>query len=346
MLQLKNHSPFAPAITLFADENGVDTLYVVVKATFDIKAGGINLAEKQIPPQMEDEFWGEPAESSIKYMSEMHLTKPSTDIVVVGHAYAPQGKTVEQMDCGIKVGDYSKTVRVFGDRYWKGMQKSEPEPFEKIPLTYENAFGGAYITIEKNEKGEKVEKIILHEVNPVGRGYRKLGKTAVNGDKLPNIEDPKQLIKLPGDKPEPAGFGFLSPTWKPRVDFAGTYDASWQKTRAPYLPKDFDNRFFNAAAKELTCAEYLKGGELVLMVGLSPNGSLKFELPMCDLNCEIKVAGSTEKPDLSLETVLFEPDDSRFSMTWRGKLNCDKKALKISEVHLHGGWNGITEVAA
>ena len=82
------------------------------------------------------------------------------------------------------------------------------------------------------------------------------------------------------------------------------------------------------------------------MVGLSPLGSQKFELPVCDLDCEIEIAGSTEKPDLNLETVLFEPDDSQFSMTWRAKLSCDKKALKISEVHLHGSWNGISEVAA
>jgi len=118
------------------------------------------------------------------------------------------------------------------------------------------------------------------------------------------------------------------------------------ETRAPYLPKDFNNQFFNAAAKELTCAEYLKGGELVLMVDMSPNGPLKFELPVCDLSCEINIAGSTEKPELNLETVLFEPDELRFSMTWRAQLNCDKKALKISEVHLHGSWNGVTEAAA
>ncbi|MDH5546764.1 MAG: DUF2169 domain-containing protein [Gammaproteobacteria bacterium] len=340
MLQLKNESPFAPAITLFADENGVDALYVVIKATFTYN-GVISIAEEQIPPQMEDEFWGEPVESSIKYASEMHLTKPSTDIIVIGHAYAPPGKKVQQMDCGIKVGNYAKALRVFGDRYWQGMQISEPEPFDKMPLIYENAFGGAYITHEKNDKGEKVEKHMLHEINPVGRGYRKLGKEAVNGEKLPNIEDPRKLIKLPGDKPPPAGMGFLSPTWKPRVEFAGTYDEAWQKSRAPYLPKDFDNRFFNAAAPELTCKEYLKGGEMVMMIGLSPDGPKKFALPVVNLDCAVKIAGGTEKPDTNLETIVFEPDESRFCMTWRAKVSCDKKALKISEVRVQANVDGM-----
>jgi hypothetical protein len=346
MLQLKNHSPFSPAITLFPDEDGVDALYVVVKATFAIENNQVVLAEEQMPPQMEDEFFGAPAESSIKYMSEMHLTKPTTDVVVIGHAWAPDGKPINQMDCSINVGSYSKTVRVFGDRYWKDDQKTAPEPFEKMPLIYENAFGGAITTTEQNENGETEEKTLLHEVNPVGIGYGEAGEKGFDGERLPNIEDPGQLVNQPGEMPPPAGFGFLAPTWKPRVDFVGTYDEAWQKSRAPYLPEDFDNRFFNAAAPELVCNEYLHGGEPVKLEGLSPNGSVDFQLPMCDLSCDIKIAGVTENPDLNLETILFEPDENRFSMTWRAKLNCDKKALKISEIHLHGSWNDVAEAAA
>ena len=73
MLQLKNNSPFSPTINIFADENGIDTLYVTVKATFNVNKE-ITLADEQIPPQEEDEYWGDPNESSPKYLSEMHLT--------------------------------------------------------------------------------------------------------------------------------------------------------------------------------------------------------------------------------------------------------------------------------
>lgn len=37
MLQLRNESPFVPGLFLFPDEQGVDTLYVVVKATFELE---------------------------------------------------------------------------------------------------------------------------------------------------------------------------------------------------------------------------------------------------------------------------------------------------------------------
>jgi len=89
VLQLKNHSPFEPAITLFPDEKGVDTLYVIIKATFNLSPA-LSIAEQQIPPTLEDEYWGEPGLSSIKYASDMHLTKPSTDVVLVGRAWVPQ----------------------------------------------------------------------------------------------------------------------------------------------------------------------------------------------------------------------------------------------------------------
>jgi hypothetical protein len=32
------------------------------------------------------------------------------------------------------------------------------------------------------------------------------------------------------------------------------------------------------------------------------------------------------------ETVLFEPDENRMTMTWRAELPCDKKMLKIEEI--------------
>lgn len=344
MLQLKNHSPFSPAINLFPDENGIDTIYVVVKATFTM-GEQVQLAPKQKPPQMEDEYWDEPGLSSIRYMSEMHLRKPYTDIILNGHACAPNNKPVTQIDCGVKVGNYMKTARVFGERHWETLGPSNPKPFLKIPLIYENAYGGTCLQTKK-ENGKEVKERIMHTINPVGRGYRKVGTDPINGHLLPNIEDPNKLISTTLDKPAPVGFGFISPTWLPRIKFAGTYDAAWQKNRAPYLPKDFDNRFFNAAAPELTCKSYLKGGESVMLVNFTPGKPVQFSLPVCQLNCEINVAGRTETPDFNLETVMFEPDELLFTMTWRTQLNCDKQALKVSEIHIHGNWNGVPEAVA
>ena len=204
MLQLKNHSPFSPAMMLCANEKGIDSLYIALKATFSYQQAMICISEEQIPPVVKDGYWGDPAESSLRYASDMHLCKTGTDIIVNGHAYAAAQQPVTELDCSIKVGNYSKIIRVFGDRYWHGNKISAPKPFVKMPLIYENAFGGAYIDFIDNGQGGVDQKKVLHASNPVGRGYRGgPGTQTINADVLPNLEDPQQLIQLPGDQPKP-----------------------------------------------------------------------------------------------------------------------------------------------
>lgn len=326
MLQLKNHSPFEAKICLFPDENGVDTVYVVVKATFDI-GPELSIAEKQEPPVLADEHWSDPIASSIKYASEMHLAKPSTDVVLIGRARSANNRPVPQLDVNFSVAERKKTLRIIGNRVWKGGSITAPQPFDTMPIVYEYAFGG------KHEIDPENGKILVEERNPIGRGFRGKRKSAdLEGLALPNIEDPACLVANAGDKAVPAGFAFIAPTWLPRKPFAGTYDEAWQKNRAPYLPDDFDLRFFNMAHPDFTFDRYLQGGEPVALDNLSPAGPLRFNLPTCRLEAKIRMAGNVESPPLNLETVLVEPEKQRLCMTWRSKLACDKKTLKVEQI--------------
>ncbi len=334
MLQVNNRSPFLPSINLASDEQGVETLYVVIKGTFQLRSKPA-LAEPQLPPQLEDVHWAEPDTSSLRYQSELHLGKPATDIIVNGHAYAPGGRPVRQVDCGVKVGDHSRIARVFGDRTWNGETPGVPDAFERLPLRYENAYGGVYVDGDEEENGEPVEKVVSLATNPVGRGYRKKKSTPLPDERLPNLENPRQLIQHPQDRPEPMGFGFVAPTWEPRLSQAGTYGEAWQKQRAPYLPEDFDKRFFNAAPGPMIVPGFVRGGEEVALVNISPRGRIHFRLPRFTVRCEIELAGQAEAPPVHLETVLFEPDEDRYSLTWRTQLACDKQALKIREIGIH-----------
>lgn len=329
MLQLKNHSPFESTISLFPNEQGIDTLYVVVKATFNI-GPALSVSKKQVPPVLADEYWGDPLSSSIKYASDIHLAKPSTDVVVIGRARPPNSAAVSQLDVHFSIAELNKTLRVFGNRVWKNGSVSAAEPFESIPVVYEYAFGGKHeIDIESND-------IMVEERNPVGRGF--LGKrknTELDGLALPNIEDPQCLVTHAGDKAIPAGFAFISPTWLPRRNYAGTYDEDWQKNRAPYMPNDFNPRFFNVAHPDFTFDRYLQGGESVALNNLSIDGPVQFLLPVCNLETAVRVAGKVESPQPNLETVLIEPEKRRLCLTWRSQLLCDKKALKIEQVDVN-----------
>jgi hypothetical protein len=326
MLQLNNSSPFAPAITVIPNKDGIDTLYVVVRGTFTLFPE-VAIAPAQVPPVLADEYWGEPGESSLKYTSELHVGKPGTDVVLVGSAWARGGRAHEEM-VTLTAAERRKSVHVFGDRTWSsGGRPSSPAPFESMPLVYERAFGGALR--DPNDPS----RVTAEERNPVGLGLRgPRGDGEMVGQRLPNLEDPAQLLASTGDTPPPACFAFVAPSWMPRRMYGGTYDQAWQKKRAPYLPADFQLRFFNAACPEMIFDRFLEGGEPITLVGASRQGPMRFALPRCWLRVDVKIAGRSETPPLNLETVLIEPDQNRLSISWRGALVCDKQALKVQEI--------------
>ncbi len=327
MLQLKNNTPSAASMLLLPDEHAIDTLYITVKATFDIGAP-LRLSKNQPPPQETDIYWGEPGLSSIKYASDNHLGKPSTDIVMVGDAYAPRGIIVTRLDVDLSVGQLSKKVRVFGDRSWHDGQMTAPQPFKTMPMIYERAFGGVYIL-----DGESVSTEVK---NPVGRGY--IGErpvSEINGLLLPNLEDPAQLVCTYTDQPTPVCFGFCAPHWQPRAAYAGSYDETWQSNQAPYLPADFDKRFFNMAHQDLIYPGFLQGGEAVKVTHMHPDGDIQFDVPRIRFSVTAEIADATIQAAMNMETLILEPNSLQMSIVWKGAVCCDKKTMKIGSVKIN-----------
>lgn len=326
MLQLENQTPFVPGMFVFPDVTGIDTLYVALKATFVIGQRGVEIASEQVPLVLADEYWGEPAKSSIRYANEAHPCKPSTDIAVSGSAFAPDQKAVSAFALSVSVGSMKKILYVFGDRVWQSdLRPSKPKPILQMPLVYERSYGGTHDTSDG--------KVLFEPRNPLGCGFKgKQNDRDLKGKPVPNVEDPRQPIEKAGDRPSPAGLGFISPSWQPRLSYAGTYDEEWKKTRAPYLPKDFDTRYFQAAHPDLVYQGYLRGGEHVELINVSPTGVQRFTLPMCELDVTVLLARTRVQPAMNIETLLLEPSENRFSMSWRGSVPCDKQMLQIQKV--------------
>ncbi len=326
MLQLKNATPFSTSIAVFPNEQGIDTLYTMIKASFIMENDWV-LADEQNAPTESDEYWGEPEVSSIKYASDFHTGKPATDIIMIGQAHAPRQKPVEQLDVQLSVGHLNKTVRVIGDRQWQGGQISSPKPFVTMPVVYERAYGGQHQIDEHHYLAE--------ERNPVGCGFvGKRSRRELEGMALPNIEDPNDLMTKAGDQPIPTGFGACAPNWMPRRQFAGTYDDAWQKTRAPYLPQDFDSRFLNAAHPDCIYSGYLKGGEPVSISHMHPDGLLQMQLPMVKFLCELTLQGQRHPLETHMDTVTLEPNEKKISLLWRTHFPCDKKVLSVEEISI------------
>ena len=317
---IENKTPYAFEPLFLLDEEARSVLVAVVKATFALTTQGrCAVAQEQIPVNVGGETFGEdPETSSYKYEPEVAFFKPSTDIVLNGHACAPRTGVAEMM-VSIRVGPVQKQARVSGERVWfkaaGQVSATRPIEFERIPLQYERAFGGWDRTHPDAARHD------FEPRNPVGVSYRS-SKRFEEGVRLPNLEDPKALMRNYGDRPPPSAFGFISPHWQPRAPLAGTYDARWQKERSPLLPKDFDRRHLNAASPGLVAPGYLRGDEAVTATGVTPRGSLSFTLPGAPPPA-VRVTlrgGSDQRLQTRLDTVIVEPDEMRVLLLWRANL--------------------------
>lgn len=63
------------------------------------------------------------------------------DAAVDGHPVERvDGCPVERVDVRLRVGAIDKTLRVTGDRRWRGQEgPASPAPFRRMPLRYEHA---------------------------------------------------------------------------------------------------------------------------------------------------------------------------------------------------------------
>ncbi len=330
MWQIDNRTPFAVERAWVRDREGVEVWLVVVKATFDIKPDGSTEISSVQPPVLHvPEYIGEPGKSSIKYEADLILSKKTTDILVVGHAYAPVGYTATRLDVGFKVGPVTKLLRVSGDRHWQDGRPTEPKPFTKMPLIYERAFGG----VDRRSEHPECD---WDWRNPLGTGFA-VSKAHLLGVPLPNLEHPQQLIESGSERPEPAGFGAIGAHWQPRVAFAGTYDEHWLQHRQPLLPEDFDERFFQCAPLDQQTPHFLSGGEAVALSGLTAEGQvLRFFLPRLHLGFETRFYdGSLDiHKTKNLHTVILEPDFPRVSLVWHSALPCHFRVQKLQRTRV------------
>ncbi|MGD8175024.1 DUF2169 family type VI secretion system accessory protein [Marinimicrobium sp. ARAG 43.8] len=306
------------------DDSGDEALYVVVKASFR-ESPSWTLADNPLPIWKADQYFTEPATSSLRYPSELHLGKSTTDIIVEGDACAPDGRRVLWHEVGIHIGSLRHQLKVCGDRVWERGKPSDPEPFERIPLRYERAYGGAV--------AEQSRWLVYDDRNPVGRfAIGRCQDVSVEGQLLPNIEHPLGGVRSRDDYPEPVGVGPVAPHWHSRAQYAGTYDQNWQRTRAPFVPEDFSRRFFNVASPGLVYPGWLSGEEPMTFSGFSPAGEWRSRLPKVILSVSAKCKRGSESMQPQLETVFVRPEEKALSMTWRASLSRSHRLLSVESV--------------
>ncbi|HEY8376858.1 MAG TPA: DUF2169 domain-containing protein, partial [Nannocystis sp.] len=211
MPQLDNRTAFGASLDLSLDRDGRTCLVVVVAGSFELPAAGrpapgpLRPSDLQPPPLLHDEYYGDPATSSLRREGQSTHLRPGTDIHLLGQAWAPRGRPTTRAFVHLSLGPCVQEAVITGPRrYLRGvadLRPSAPEPFERVPLRYEHCAGGP-----------------VEPRNPVAFA----GARDALDRPLPQIEDPRHPLTSWRDRPPPAGFGPIARSWLPRRAYAGT----------------------------------------------------------------------------------------------------------------------------
>lgn len=255
--------------------------------------------------------------------SEYVPPKPRFDCIVNGWAVASQGRPLPSIDAAVDYltdGGSRRLIelRAFAPRTWLPelgaigrLRASGEATASRIPLLRPFAFGG-------QEKDPQTGHVNAFEPNPEGMGWYR-SAAAARGAPLPWIEPLDRAITAWDDPLEPIALGHVPPHHIPRRDLQGTFGDTWQSTRAPDLPEDFDPRHHNAAPNALQLRESPRPGHALVLHGMSEGGPLYFTWPPLALTVQAETAGGTLLPpqELRWDTLLVDTATQRASLLWR-----------------------------
>lgn len=258
-------------------------------------------------PLPEISMWQELAKQAGKDVAvDEGLPKPRGEVLVFGRGFAPGGRPRPAFLARVQVGSIDKSIYVVGKRRWERGVPSEPEPLTELVLGWDKAFGGPGFA-----------------ANPLGMGFSPIEEGGKKVHPLPQLEDPRRLIKSPGDTPTPAAFGALDPSWPERQSKAGTYDSKWLENEFPGLARDIDPEYFMLAPLDQRAPGYFQGGERIVIENLhAEEPTIETHVTRLSARCFITRRGGAEdaleEVVTRLETLVLLPNARRMVALFRG----------------------------
>lgn len=317
-------------LVVATDKDACDHCVVAIKGTFQTNARGVlSLAEEQRPLVAADEHFGDPETTSVRYECDFALHKPLTDVIVVGKAVAPKGQRVKRLAVALEVQGKRKDLAVHGERRWVTglgtLTPSDAIAFTELPITFDRAWGG-----QDDSRGPA--KVEVEPRNLVGMGFHPhRPSNQVAGLPVPNVETLGDEVTSPRERHQPAGLGCVGRAWQPRVKLAGTYDDKWRDERAPFLPADFDARYFQCAPRDQQYPHF-RGGEKLRCVHMAEQDVVSYVMPTLEVPVRFRFTDGDVEQKAVLDTVTLEPHLGLAMLVYRASVPLRKKLTALQEI--------------
>lgn len=290
-MDLVNKTRYSAGLSTTIIEQDLMMASLIVKASFSVKNG------KLLP--LKEQSWpiGQPIKTEFgEFDEDSPFRKQGIDVILLGKAYPRSADSINRARVELQVGKLTYAMDIYGDRRWvrsgNNLVASEAEPFESIPLTWENAYGGTCPV----ETGD----MPFHS-NPVGRGFYLSEETAEDG-LLPNIEDFENPIRNWQDQPVPLGVAPLSRDSSLRILNSAEFD---DDAKPPKL-KVIKPSYYNNANPDLILSKSPPSGTLIRATGVRPGGAdMAFSLPGGTFHTYVQLAGRSFVFPCHLESIVL-----------------------------------------
>jgi hypothetical protein len=327
----QNTTPFLAEAFTAQDKRAVKACIAVVRATFDVDADGTcTPSPEQSAFVFADAHYGDPETTSVRVESDFVPTKPRAEVLLDAVAMAPGGQYAEMVEVALLGPQLDKRAVVVGERHWfngaLGVQATRPVPFRQIPLAWHMTFGGTdrtYLDASRHRSDVR---------NPVGRGYLTNGSPeAIERAPLPCIERPDARMSHWQDRPEPIGFGPVPRFASERARFAGTYDQDWMDNTLPFLPADFDTRYFQAAPADQQVGR-LAAGTGFLCVNMSESGRFLVRVPELAVPVRFNFDDGPTSATILPDTLILMPHEGRIVLVGRSGVPLPRKFTRLRDI--------------
>lgn len=264
---------------------------VVVKASFAFEPDGPMRAIEPDEICRAEVHHGRNPSRTVRLTSDLAPYLPHADVVLTGHACAPDGETALGMSVRLAVfregALLDKSINVLCDS-----SGDVDEPFERMPLVYERAYGG--IGFAENPFG-------------VGVGEPTPGRTL-------NLMDPASPERV-------ACFAPIARAWPLRKRMLGAVDRRVLEGPLGEIPDGFNFAYFQAAPADQQIA-HLHGNEWVVLEGMHPvHAQICSALPSAMGRARVfglGAPGTGRTLALVADTLRIDADTLACSVVWRG----------------------------
>lgn len=307
-MELVNDTPLPAALVPNTDGKDEILMLVLTALTLDLSGEPAALAAEQEPLRT--------APDPV-YPTDAQLIREGVAVCATGHVHAPRPGATEGK-ATLAIGDLRREILAFGARVWRAgtfggsPSPTSPRPFDRIPMRWEHAFGGAVQeeprTLEKDGETYIVPGFERPYMwNPLGKGYYASEKEAIEKP-LPELEHPDSRITAWDSQPEPVCFA-------PYPRFGGLRGAGLLDGQKVQLQRMA--RLTGKSAPRSTFPA-LPPGTPISLGGMRPGGKrLTFTLPEPPVVYHVAVGAIEKKVTPYLDAVDIDADGERVRLLYR-----------------------------